>query len=417
MVSAIKRPGDLIRPRRTSRNASRHLLAKSVLWAALKTIRLTQTQRLLCDLIAIPSVNPAFMPDSGLAAGEETIAEYLATALAKAGLPVEFQEVFPHRPNIWTQLVPTGKARSRVLLAPHLDTVGQPGEWTDMFKPQVKGGRILGRGACDTKGSVAAMLTALFRLARAGQRPAHTEIVFAGLVDEENAQAGSRAVVEKGYRADLAIVGEPTLGRIVTAHKGDVWLRLDTRGKAAHGARPELGRNAVHAMAKIVDIIETEYAAMLQTHRHPLLGRATVNVGSIQGGTQPNIVPAECFITIDRRTLPGENEALVRKEVRALLRAHALSATLGSARTAPCLPMETDLTLPMVHQLLAVARQQTGLGVDFFCDAAVLSHGGIPSVVFGPGDIAQAHTNLEWVSTASLESATDLLERFLRSLP
>ncbi|MFO1496794.1 MAG: peptidase dimerization domain-containing protein [Verrucomicrobiota bacterium] len=125
--------------------------------------------------------------------------------------------------------------------------------------------------------------------------------------------------MEKGYRADLAIVGEPTLGRIVTAHKGDVWLRLDTRGKAALGARPELGRNAVR-MAKIVDIIRTVY--MLQTHRHPLLGRA-VNVGSIQGGTQPNIVPTSSASSRSIATLPGESKPWSVRKSGPVLRAHA----------------------------------------------------------------------------------------------
>ena len=350
-------------------------------------------------------------------AGEEKMAEYLAGVAARAGLPIELHPVLPHRPNFLTRLIPAGKVRSRVLLAPHLDTVGKPGEWSDLFRPVCRTGKIFGRGACDTKGSVASMLTALLRLAHSGPRPTETEIVFAGLIDEENAQLGSRALVEKGFASDLALVGEPTNGQVVTAHKGDVWLRLETKGKSAHGARPELGRNAVHAMARIVDLIETRYAADLKGHRHPLLGRATVNVGSIEGGTQPNIVPAQCVITIDRRTLPGESEASVRREIKALLRSQGLQAALGSARTEPCLPMETDPKLPLVRQLLEVASQKKGIGVDYFCDAAVLANGGIPSVVFGPGDIAQAHTSEEWITTRSLESVTDLLERFLRSLP
>src|SRR5207245_11080546 len=141
-----------------------------------------------------------------------------------------------------------------------------------------------GRGACDTKGSIAAMMGALCDLARSGRRPEQTELVFAGLVDEENAQAGSRAFVRTKLKADLAIVGEPTGLQVVTAHKGSLWLKLETRGKAAHGAQPQLGRNAVHAMAQIVDLLETEYSARLRRRRHPLLGHATVSVGVISGG-------------------------------------------------------------------------------------------------------------------------------------
>jgi acetylornithine deacetylase len=261
------------------------------------------------------------------------------------------------------------------------------------------------------------MLVALGETARSRQRPRETEIVFAGVVDEENAQAGSRALVAGGLKAGLAIVGEPTRLQVVTAHKGSLWLRLETRGKSAHGARPELGRNAVHEMARIVDALETDYAGQLRKRRHALLGHATVSVGMIQGGTQPNIVPDACSITIDRRTLPGEREAAVRREVVAFLRRRGFKVSLASTKLAPCLPMETNARLPLVRQFLRCAGQRKPAGVDFFCDAAVLAEGGIPSVVFGPGDIAQAHTVDEWISLAALERGKDLLKQFLSSLP
>jgi acetylornithine deacetylase/succinyl-diaminopimelate desuccinylase-like protein len=342
------------------------------------------------------------------------VAEFLAAVAAQAGLDIEFQTVLPGRPNLLARLSPSGKIRRRILLAPHLDTVPVANE--NQFTPQKKNGRLSGRGACDTKGSVAAMLQALCDIAKSGRRPQETEIIFAGLVDEENAQAGSRALAATGLKAGLAIVGEPTRLRIITAHKGSLWLEIKTRGKSAHGARPELGRNAVHAMAGIVDALETDYAAHLRKRRHPLLGRATVSVGMIHGGTQPNIVPDACSITIDRRTLPGETEAGVRREIAAFLRQQNLKASMASKKLAPCLPMETNPDLPLVRQFLQCAGQRKPAGVDFFCDAAVLAKGGIPSVVFGPGDIAQAHTADEWISLRSLERARDLLVNFLKSL-
>jgi acetylornithine deacetylase/succinyl-diaminopimelate desuccinylase-like protein len=260
------------------------------------------------------------------------------------------------------------------------------------------------------------MLSALSELARSGRRPGGTEIVFAGVVDEENAQAGSRALAVSGIEACLAIVGEPTRLRVVTAHKGSLWLRLETRGKAAHGARPELGRNAVHAMARIVDALETDYAAVLRRRPHALLGAATVSVGMIRGGTQPNIVPDSCAITIDRRTLPGETEAGVRREIAAFLARRGFKAVFGSEKLAPCPPMETDPALPAVREFLRCMGQPRPAGVDFFCDAAVLAGAGIPSIVFGPGDIAQAHTADEWISARSLERGRELLVHYLKSL-
>ena len=374
-----------------------------------------KTEKLLSELIALPSVNPAFLPAADPLAGEQRVADFLATIAAGAGLSIEFQNVLPGRSNLIARLTPPGKIRRRLLLAPHLDTV--PAVSAGQFTPRKKDGRLAGRGACDTKGSVATMLTALCELANSKTRPQTTEIIFAGLVDEENAQAGSRALAASGLKADLAIVGEPTQLQVVTAHKGSLWLKLETRGKAAHGARPDLGRNAVHAMARIVDTLERDYAAQLRRRRHPLLGHATVNVGMIHGGTQPNIVPDLCSITIDRRTLPGETEAGVRREIAALLARKKIPAQFSRAKLLPALPLETQASLPLVRQFMRCAAQTRPAGVDYFCDASVLANGGIPSVVFGPGDIAQAHTADEWISLAGLKRSQEMLLHFFCSLP
>jgi len=374
---------------------------------------MTRTEKLLAELIALPSVNPAFLPPLHPLAGERRVADFLAATAASAGLEVEFQIVFPDRANIIARLLPKNTIRKTILLAPHLDTVGADGT---KFIPQRKNGRLYGRGACDTKGSVTAMLAALCELAAAKSRPRETEIIFAGLIDEEHAQAGSRALAASGCKADLAIVGEPTKLQVVTAHKGSLWLRLETRGRAAHGATPHLGKNAVLEMARVVETLETDYATQLRRRKHHLLGCGTVNVGTIAGGTQPNIVPDRCMIEIDRRMLPGETETIVRREITARLRAKKLSATISSSKAAPALPLETDPKLPLVRQFLRHAGQKRLVGVNYFCDAAVLAAGGIPSVVFGPGDIAQAHTADEWISLAELERGKNLLLNFLKSL-
>jgi acetylornithine deacetylase/succinyl-diaminopimelate desuccinylase-like protein len=370
---------------------------------------MTRTEKLLAELIALPSVNSAFATHSlvgtrgprvrrkfrfprsdGSASrpylhyGEKNVADFLASVAARAGLEAEFQKVLPAdsqrwgetpgepvfadghpgsrgrsphqtketdlaRYNLIVRLRPQNKIRQTILLAPHLDTVNAD---DSQFVPRRKNGRLHGRGACDTKGSVAAMFSALCELANTKSRPLETEIVFAGLVDEEHAQAGSRALAASGFKANLAIVGEPTRLQVVTAHKGSIWLELETHGKAAHGATPQFGKNAIHEMARIVDALETDYAARLRKRKHPLLGAATVNVGTIRGGTQPNIVPDCCAITIDRRTLPGETETGVKREIAALLRAKKLSAKISSTKLAPCLPLETNPKLPLVRRFL-----------------------------------------------------------------
>jgi acetylornithine deacetylase/succinyl-diaminopimelate desuccinylase-like protein len=374
----------------------------------------SQTEKLLRELIALPSVNPAFLPANDARAGEQRVVDFLAATAAQAGLEIDLQPVLPGRSNFLARLTPREKTRCRIVLAPHLDTVNGS---DDLFTPRKKNGRLIGRGACDTKGSVAAMVTAICELARRPSRPAQTEIIFVGLMDEENAQAGSRALAGSRLQADLAIVGEPTRLRAVTAHKGDLWMILKTRGLSAHGAQPELGRNAIHAMARVVDLLETKYAAQLRRRRHALLGRPTINVGSIRGGTQANIVPDRCEILVDRRTLPGETETRVEREIQVFLRQHGLDVTFDRGRLAPCEPLETDPSLPLVSKFLRSIGQRKPVGVNYFCDASVLSRGGIPSIVFGPGNIAQAHTADEWIELDALERGKNMLLKFLKSLP
>ena len=375
---------------------------------------MSQVVKLLRDLIALPSVNNAFLPPGDPHAGEELVADYLKNRARKAGLEIETQATNSGRDNLIVRLKPLGQATHRIILAPHMDTVG--GDLDKIFRPTKKGERLHGRGACDTKGSVAVMFHAMEHLAKR-HRPANTEIVFIGFVDEECNQTGSRAFSKLKLKANLALVGEPTRCKVVAAHKGDLWLRLSTRGKAAHGARPELGRNAVHTMAKCIDTIETEYAQNLGKRRHPVLGHPTINTGIVRGGSQPNIVPEVCEADLDRRTLPGESFTTIRREIGEVLKKRGLKARLTNVKGYTCPAMETDPTLPMVQQLMRTVRQTKPLGVDYYCDAANIAATGVPAIVWGPGDIAQAHTADEWISIRQIERGMDVLTRFLLSLP
>ena len=375
----------------------------------------SQVGQLLRDLIALPSVNAAFLPPGDARAGEVKVAAYLATRAARARLDIECQPVAPGRDNLIVRLQPLGQARHRILLAPPLDTVG--GDDPKMYRPTKKGNKLHGRGACATQGRVAAMFRALENVASRKKRPSETEIVFVALMDEECNQTGSRAFAKQRMKADLALVGEPTRCKVVTAHKGDLWLRLTASGKAAHGARPELGRNAIHALAQCIDAIETDYAALLRKRRHPVLGHATINTGTIRGGAQPNIVPDHCEADLDRRTLPGETFAKIRRELLGVLAKRSLKAKLIDVKGYTCPALETDPDLPWVHDFMRSARQKTPLGVDYYCAAANIAGAGIPTVVWGPGDIAQAPTADEWITIEQLERGTNMLPRFLLSLP
>ncbi len=374
---------------------------------------MTDTTRLLKELIALPSVNPSLVASDHPRAGEQDVAEFVAATAAAAGLDIEFQEAAPGRSNLLARLSPSGKLRRRIILAPHFDTVDGS---QSQFTPSRAGDRLSGRGSCDTKGSVAAMLAALCDLARTKGRLTETEILFAGLVDEEHGQLGSRALARSGIRADIAIVGEPTQLKVVTAHKGSLWLRITTQGRAAHGAWPEKGENAVYKMARVVQVLEKNYATLLKRRPHELLGFPTISVGVIQGGIQPNIVPESCHVLIDRRTLPGESARSVIAEIKALLAKHGLSASVQDEKVADCPPMETDATLPAVSDFLRGTGQRQPLGARYFCDAAVLAGAKIPSVVFGPGNIAQAHTADEWVSLKAVDRARRMLLNYFAGL-
>jgi succinyl-diaminopimelate desuccinylase len=379
---------------------------------ALKTSLPVSVVEFLRALIRIPSVNPAFSGDNGDLAGEHRMIAYLAELGAQAGLKVRIQKASKERENLLVTLPAIGKRKNRIILAPHLDTIGAG---KSQLSGRLSDGKIWGRGACDTKGCVAAMFYSMLQLAADPNRPNGLEVCFVGLADEENAQIGSRAFANKCPSADLAIIGEPTQLQVVTAHKGDFWLEIETRGKAAHGSRPELGKNAVKLMADLVIALETEYAASLKRNRHSLLGHGTINVGTIGGGSQPNVVPDCCRIRVDRRSLPGESLKSVIREISGVARSKGVALKVTDIRGRPTPALETDPELPAVRQFLKTVGKRRTYGVDYFCDAAIISETGVPCVVFGPGDIAQAHTANEWISVASLRRGTELLQKYLKS--
>lgn len=378
---------------------------------------------LLRDLIAIPSVNPAFAQTHPEWGGEGGMVDYLEKRSQRLRLEIRRQNVAPGRDNLWVGVLPTAstsgkKPAHRVVMAPHLDTVGGQALHEGLFDPRKVDGRIHGRGACDTKGCVAAMFHALERLAATPSRPQNTEVWFLGLVDEEKGQAGSRKVGASDWRADLVIVGEPTELKVVTAHKGLTYAVGKIRGRAAHGSKPQLGDNAILSAARLVEQIETTYSTNLKKQSHPKLGSGTVNVGKIHGGAQANIVPDYCEIHVDRRTLPGESKASVLAELMEIARlAGAQDKVEWDLGHLERPAMESSQDLSWTQTLMSHAGVTQTQGADYFCDAALISQGGSPSIVFGPGSIDQAHTADEWIEIESLERGSEILFNFLRSLP
>lgn len=367
---------------------------------------------LLQALIRTPSVHPDGEPGTDRV-GEQACAELVAEYLRDSGATVELREVLPGRPNVIGRW-PTDRPGKPVLVfAPHTDTVSVAGMTIDPFSGDLHDGRIWGRGASDTKGSMAAMLTALRRMRDVIPKLSH-EIVFVGLCSEEAGQHGAIAFVKENAplwkeRGAFAIAGEPTGLNAVVAHKGALWLTLTTRGKAVHAAAPDRGENAIYKMADLLAVIRDRIALDLASTSHPLLGHATISAGTIQGGSKINIVPDLCRAEVDIRFLPGDDRILERVS-------NELSFASPGVEIAHVLsrPMLTDAEHPVIQHLKSLGSKC--VGAPWFSDAAIFSHAGIPAIACGPGSIAQAHTRDEYIAVKDLDAGVEFFAALLERL-
>jgi acetylornithine deacetylase/succinyl-diaminopimelate desuccinylase family protein len=377
-----------------------------------QTVNDEQITQLLQDLVRIPSVSPHGDPGTAKKnTGEARIAEYIAEVLRKLALDVELREVEPGRPNVIGKFTSRGARRS-VAFAPHTDTVSVAGMTIDPFAAEIRGDKLYGRGACDAKGPLTAMLAALANAVRQKEfREGDLDVYFCALMGEESGNHGAKALAESGFKVDFAVAGEPTEGRIVYTHKGALWCKVVTRGRSVHGSMPEKGVSAIGKMAEVVQYLLGDYTRALAKTADPVLGAPTVNVGTIRGGTQSNIVPDFCEIEVDRRTVPGEVHEDILTTLRETFRHIPITAEILS----DCPPLRTDPRDPFVQKLvLATGDPKNALvGAPWFCDAGILAQYGVPAVAFGPGNIAQAHTADEFIECQEVLHAAQALERFL----
>ena len=362
----------------------------------------------LSELVAINSVN-ANLADGP---GEQEIADYVAEATRALGADVEMHEVEPGRPNVLAHL-DRGQPRT-LMLECHLDTVGLA-PMPDALNPRVQDGRLYGRGSADPKGSLAAML-AVFEVA-AADPTFPVNLWLAGSVDEEITMRGARELAERELVVDAVIVGEPTQLQPIIVHKGALRWRVRTTGVAAHSATPELGRNAIFDMQTVLGALRAGIEPGLAATTHAQLGPATWSVGTIQGGQAVNVVPDTCVIECDRRLLPGEDSTAILANVdRAVDEVRQADPHLCVERDPPFVevpPMETAEGAPIVRaamRALEVAgRDSTPAAAAYATDASMLSTvAGLPAVVLGPGDIACAHTDNEWIDVEELEAAVGI---------
>jgi acetylornithine deacetylase len=369
-----------------------------------------QAVALLSELVAIDSVNPDLVAGG---AGEGAIARFIATWLAARGLEVRLDEVRSGRPNVVARIRGSGGGPT-LMLNGHIDTVGVQGMGAP-HTPRIADGRLYGRGAYDMKAGVAACMLAA---AAAVERGLRGDLLFAAVMDEEHAGLGSLDIARR-YRADAAIIAEPTELQLVVAHKGFVWLEVETQGAAAHGSIPG-APDAILQMGPLLVELDALNRRLLADPCHPLLGSGSLHASLIGGGQELSSYPERCLLQLERRTLPGETADTVQAEIATIVRdLEAADPTLRVAlrRGVVREPMETPTDAPvpaLVRRLGAelLGREIAVRGVHYWTDAASLAASGIPTVLFGPAGNG-AHALEEWVDLESVSQCVELFTRLI----
>ncbi len=363
---------------------------------------MTDSQKLLEQLIAINSVNPSLVAGG---AGETSIAQFVQRWLEQNGFITHWLEPKSGRPSVVGVSKGTGGGRS-LMLNGHLDTVTVSGYQGNPLEPCVENGKMYGRGSYDMKSGVAAMLVAASRAKKLGL---HGDILVACVADEEDSSLGTEEVL-RHFTADAGIVTEPTELELVTAHKGFVWATITTHGVAAHGSRPHLGVDAIAKMGRVLVELEVLDTRLRSSSPHPILGTGSIHASIISGGEERSSYPASCTLELERRTIPSENASTLEAEIKAILETcqkvdpnFKASYSIGLERH----PLET----PKNAAILEILQRKTGAkisGASYWADAALMQTAGIDTVMYGVIG-AGAHASTEWVDLASLEILTNNL--------
>ena len=395
---------------------------------------MSDTAATLADLVRRPSVNPMGRDVSGPEYLEGRITDYLVQRFTAADIPWARQAVAPGRDNVVARLEGTVPGAPLLLWDAHQDTVPAEGMTVEPFTPLVREGRLYGRGSCDVKGGMAAMLVALDRL-RASALPRRATVVFAATINEEFGFTGARALARLwgtaaatavdgpaqallAARPVAAIVAEPTGLDLVMQHKGAVRWRIRVRGRACHSAFPEQGVNAIYPAGRAILALEQLAVELLRRHADHPCGAPTLNLGTIRGGAGVNLVPDLTVLEVERRVVPGESPVAARDEVIA-----RVAAACGAADVEHDPPFLESAGLPdaaadptaapWIDALAAAARAGGAAArrtaARYGTNASVFAEAGVPSVVFGPGSIAQAHTADEWIELAQVDAAAAAL--------
>ncbi len=360
-------------------------------------------------LVRVDSRNPSLAPG---APGERACALLLRDVLDAWGFRTTLEDVAGDRPNLIARI---GDARggASLMFNGHLDVVGTDGMTHEPFTAEERGGRLYGRGSADMKGGVAAMCAGAWSAANVG---ISGEIVIAAVADEEYESRGTRALVERGVRADGAIVTEPTRLAIMPAHRGFVWVEIEVRGRAAHGSRWDIGVDAIRHAGLLLAELDRLDTEILPERQHSLLGHPSLHASFIEGGIGMSTYPDRCVIKLERRTIPGEAPAAVLTEIREACGAvksrrptFDASATLILAQEPSDVRTDAPIVTALEHALRSENEPVALGGMSAWTDAALLNSAGIPAICFGPGDVSLAHAAEEYIPLSEIDRATSVL--------
>ena len=351
-------------------------------------------QELICQLVAIESVNPDLVPSGS---GEARIAEFVASWMRDAGLQVSVVEPLPGRPSVVGTARGSGGGKSLMLNA-HMDTVGAGG-MVDPFTPVVRDGRVYGRGAYDMKASLAAIMLAGRECKSLGLRG---DVVVCAVADEEVASLGTAAVL-KEFHADYGICAEPTELALCIAHKGFVWMEVETTGVTAHGSRADIGVDAIAHMGPVLMRVLDLENTLRAGDRHPLLGTGSIHASLIEGGTEMSTYPDRCLVKIERRTVPGESTTSVLAEID--------GAKLILERP----PSEVRADHPLARAMERVADHPRVTGVAYWMDMALMNAAGIATVAYGPSGEGE-HADVECVDLASVKRCVSIYSKLAQTV-
>lgn len=380
---------------------------------------------LLEQLVKVPSINPEDHSQIGELFGERAVGDTLLQYIEKH-LP-DFscwkEEVLPDRFNCYASYR-SGKDCPTILLETHLDTVGIKGMTIDPFTLKRAEGKWYGRGACDAKGQITAMVLGIRKamMECGGQLPVN--ILFAAVVDEEHKHRGVDHLVKNALHADLAIVGEPTELQFAAFHKGSIRFEINADGKSVHSSTPWEGLNAIEIMTDVINALKTEGKQTVENIAHPLCGKSSISITLISGGDQVNIIPGKCSIHVDRRLNPQEDWAEALNEIKKIVKQNVNDSVWNNITwKEPYLidpPLANHLTDKAMVRLAEILKEEESdfayVGLQFGCDASKIQPAGIPTVVFGPGSINQAHTADEWIAEDSLLQAIEIYSGIFRKL-